>query len=117
MNTLFNKLAAYFLSMTATTKSKREVEWSVNDLNQIGLYLILLISIVLIMEVSAWFLILAVALVLGWNWVMRKTRTLVLSMLYPSNGNLDENGDPVDGNLEELMGQLDSAIKVLSDMK
>lgn len=112
MNTLFNKLAAYFLSMTATTKSKREVEWSVNDLNQIGLYLVLLISIVLIMEVSAWFLILAVALVLGWNWVMRKTRTLVLSMLYPSG---DEDGD--ENNLNAIMQQMDEAIKLLSDMK
>lgn len=110
MNKLFNKLAAYFMAMTGSTASKREVEWQLNDLNQTGLYLILFIGIVVIMECSAWWLILFVALVFGWNWIMKRTRTLVLTMLYPK-------GEDSDDNLEDLMAQMDSAIKLLENMK
>lgn len=107
MNKTFEKLAAYFASMTADKASKREIEWAVNDANQVGLYLILLISIVLIMEASAWFILPAIALVLVWNWAMRKTRIMVLCMLYPS-------GDDDDDKLDDAMAQIGEAISLLS---
>ena len=110
MNKLFNKLAAYFMAMTGSTVSKKECEWQLNDLNQCGLFFILLVSIVLIIECSAWFIILAIALIYGWSCIMKRTRTLVLTMLYPK-------GEDSDDNLEDLMAQMDSAIKLLENMK
>lgn len=114
--TLKEKLLNKFIESTKSIKNKRECEWSLNDLLQIILVVLVIIGVVCTINFSGWglviFYIIYAFLLWGYMALAHAVRVFVLNMLYPE-GETDE--EIQENQLNQLFSNIDTLIKQLNE--
>ena len=114
--TLKEKLLNKFIESTKSVKNKREVEWSLNDLLQVVLVILIIIGVVCTISFSGWglaiFYVIYAFLLWGYMALAHAARVFLLNILYPESFDIKENEE---NQLNRLFGQIDTLIKQLNE--
>ena len=114
--TLKEKLLNKFIESTKSIKNKRECEWSLNDLLQIILVVLVIIGVVCTINFNGWglviFYVVYAFLLWGYMALAHAVRVFVLNILYPEDF---ETGEMQEIQLDNLFGQIDNLIKQLNE--
>lgn len=114
--TLKEKLLNKFIESTKSVKNKREIEWSLNDLLQIVLIVLVIIGVVCTINFNGWglviFYLIYALLLWGYMAMAHAARVFILNILYPEDFDIKENEET---QLNNLFTQIDTLIKELND--
>ena len=114
--TLKEKLLNKFIESTKSVKNKRETEWSLNDLLQIILVILVIIGVVCTINFNGWglaiFYVIYALLLWGYMALAHAVRVFVLNVLYPQDFDIKESEET---QLNNLFGQIDNLIAQLNE--